>query len=111
MLDDEGKPRTEEIELWKRDPVACIRELMGDARFKEHMCYTPEQVYTDDTGTSRVYSEMGTADWWWQIQVHLLIFVLKGILTMTGQKLLPKGVTIALVIIASDKTQLSPLQW
>ncbi|KAK0414400.1 hypothetical protein EV421DRAFT_1895078 [Armillaria borealis] len=33
---------------------------------------------------------MATADWWWKIQ-----------------KLLPKGVTIAPIILASDKTQLS----
>ncbi|KAK0460240.1 uncharacterized protein EV420DRAFT_1478757 [Desarmillaria tabescens] len=90
LLNNEGMPQTEEIELWKHDPVACIRELMGDAQFKEHMRYAPERVYTDEMGTSRVYSEMATADWWWQIQ-----------------KLLPKGVTIAPVILASDKTQLS----
>ncbi|SJL14960.1 uncharacterized protein ARMOST_18437 [Armillaria ostoyae] len=90
LLDEKGNPRTEEVELWKRDPVACIRELMGDARFRKHMRYAPERVYIDEEGTSRAYSEMATADWWWKIQ-----------------KILPKGVTIAPIILASDKTQLS----
>ncbi|PBK70867.1 hypothetical protein ARMSODRAFT_884244 [Armillaria solidipes] len=90
LLNEQGEPRTEEVELWKRDPVACIQELIGDARFKDYMHYAPERVYVDGKGKSRVYSEMAMADWWWKIQ-----------------KLLPKGVTIAPVILASDKTQLS----
>ncbi|KAK0493099.1 hypothetical protein EDD18DRAFT_1310710 [Armillaria luteobubalina] len=89
-VDEKGEHRTEEVELWKRDPVACIRELIGDPRFINCIHYAPERVYTDSNGTSRAYSEMATADWWWEIQ-----------------KLLPPGVTIAPVILASDKTQLS----
>lgn len=70
MLDEQGNPRTEEVELWKHDPVACIQELIGDARFKDYMHYAPEHVYMDGEGKSRVYSEIATADWWWKIQVH-----------------------------------------
>ncbi|KAK0484111.1 hypothetical protein EDD18DRAFT_1430165 [Armillaria luteobubalina] len=89
-VDEKGEHCTEEVELWKRDPVACIRELIGDPRFINCICYALERVYTDSNGTSRAYSEMATANWWWEIQ-----------------KLLPPGVTIAPVILASDKTQLS----
>ncbi|KAK0445549.1 hypothetical protein EV421DRAFT_1902490 [Armillaria borealis] len=64
LIDEKGNPRTEEVELWKRDPVACIRELIGDGRYS-------------NTNLHR------------------------------HQKLLPKGVTIAPIILASDKTQLS----
>ncbi|KAK0223918.1 hypothetical protein IW262DRAFT_1547637 [Armillaria fumosa] len=77
LLDEKGNPRVEE-------------ELIGDAQFREHLWYAPKRVYTDDTGSSWVYSEMATADWWWNLQ-----------------KLLPKGVTVAPIILASDKTQLS----
>ncbi|KAK0216895.1 hypothetical protein IW262DRAFT_1507425 [Armillaria fumosa] len=90
LLDEKGNPHIEEVELWKRDPVECVKELIGDARFCEHLWYAPEHVYTNDTGSSQVYSEMAMADWWWNLQ-----------------KLLPKGVTIAPIILASDKTQLS----
>lgn len=87
--DEDGKLRTEEVELWKRNPVECIRELMGNSRFAQHMKYAPERVYTDESGRSRAYSEMSTADWWWATQVS------------------SKGATIAAVILATDKTQLS----
>lgn len=68
-MDENGKNHTEEVELWKRDPVACIRELIGNPRFINCMRYAPEHIYMDSNGTSRVYSEMATADWWWEIQV------------------------------------------
>ncbi|KAK0243557.1 hypothetical protein EDD85DRAFT_919323 [Armillaria nabsnona] len=93
-----GPEWTCEVELWKRDPVACIQELIGDAHFKDYMHYTPERVYMDGEGKSRVYNEMATADWWWKIQTMLKMIYL--------QKLLPKGVTIAPVILASDKMKL-----
>ncbi|KAI9569191.1 hypothetical protein HD554DRAFT_2204667 [Boletus coccyginus] len=54
---------TEELKLWMRDPVACIRELMGNLAFDGSMAYAPEK--------------------------------------------LPAGATIAPVILASDKTELS----
>ncbi|KAK0485526.1 hypothetical protein EDD18DRAFT_1083189 [Armillaria luteobubalina] len=92
--DEDGKLRTEEVELWKRNPIECICELMGNSRFVQHMKYAPERVYTDESGQSRAYSEMSTADWWWATQVSSI-------------KLLPKGATIAAVILATDKTQLS----
>ncbi|KAG7098335.1 hypothetical protein E1B28_000296 [Marasmius oreades] len=84
------KPKTEVLELWMRDPVECIRELMQDPRFTNSMRYAPEKVYTDASMSTRTYSEMWTADWWW-----------------ATQKLLPQGATIVPVILASDKTQLS----
>lgn len=60
---------TEELELWMRDPVACIRELMGNPAFDGSMAYAPEKVYTDAEGRTRRYDEMWTADWWWDMQV------------------------------------------
>ncbi len=107
LIDENGNPRTEEVELWKQDPVACIRELIGDARFVKHMRYAPEHVYIDKEGSSRAYSEMATADWWWKIQVCLFCTYFGNTSLHQYQKLLPKGVTIAPVILASDKTQLS----
>ncbi|KAJ8075193.1 hypothetical protein PM082_019521 [Marasmius tenuissimus] len=88
--DGAEKARTEVLELWMRDPVECIRELLQDPRFKDDMHYAPEKVYTNLSMKTRAVSEMWTADWWW-----------------ATQKLLPKGATIAPVILASDKTQLS----
>lgn len=58
------------VELWRRDPVKCIRELLGNPLFVKHMRYAPERQYTDTEGTERIYSNMETADWWWDVQVN-----------------------------------------
>ncbi|KAJ7576496.1 hypothetical protein C8J56DRAFT_1007498 [Mycena floridula] len=87
-LDDEGIPMTEEIEFWCRDPAECVKELLGNPAFKDHMRYAPEQQYMDEKCTNRAYSESWTGEWWWD-----------------GR--LPIGSTIAPIILSSDKTQLS----
>jgi hypothetical protein len=35
------------------------------------MTFAPQCVYTDEGRESRLYSEMNTADWWWDVQVRL----------------------------------------
>ncbi|KAH7877102.1 uncharacterized protein C8R40DRAFT_1159941 [Lentinula edodes] len=72
---------TEGVELWRREPIECIKELMEDP-----------QMFTNETMHMRAIDEMWTGDWWWAMQ-----------------KLLPEGSTIAPIILASDKTQLSTL--
>lgn len=62
---------SEDLELWRRDPAECIRELIGNPLFREVMVYAPERVYMDKEGTERCIDEMWTADWWWETQVSL----------------------------------------
>jgi hypothetical protein len=71
-LDENGKMCTEELELWMRDPVECIKELMSNPAFKDHMAYAPERVYSRKDGkeSSQIIDEMWTANWWWKLQVH-----------------------------------------
>ncbi|KAI9001505.1 hypothetical protein BD414DRAFT_406373 [Trametes punicea] len=92
LLDENGARQTEDVELWRRDPVECIQELLGNPVFKTFIRYAPEKLFGDQEGTerTRIYDEMWTADWWWDIQ---------GVL--------PSGATVAPVILSSDKTQLS----
>jgi hypothetical protein len=61
----------ERLELWRRDPVDCIKELMGNSILKGFLKYAPERHFTDKEGTNRIFSEMWTADWWWDAQVNL----------------------------------------
>jgi hypothetical protein len=61
----------EKVEVWRRDPVECVKELMGNPAFKDYMSYMPEHVYSDKEGKVRIYDEMWTADWWWNKQVSL----------------------------------------
>jgi Plavaka transposase len=62
----------EELELWRRDPVECVRELIGNPAFADSMEYAPERIYTDKAKTNRVINETWTADWWWETQVRVL---------------------------------------
>ncbi|KAK0479015.1 hypothetical protein EDD18DRAFT_1442835 [Armillaria luteobubalina] len=91
ILDKDGTPVVQTIELWKCDPLACIRELMQDPRFTKHMHYALEKMYTNEDLKNQAFDEMVTGKWWWAMQV----------------KLLPKGATVAAIILSSDKTQLS----
>ncbi|KAF7968708.1 hypothetical protein HWV62_29670 [Athelia sp. TMB] len=86
----DNKRVTERHELWRRDPVECIRELIGNPAFEGCISYVPEMVYLDSEGKSRVYDEMWTGDWWWKMQTRL-----------------PSGAVVAPVILASDKTTLT----
>ena len=63
-----GQLLTEELELWRRDPVDCVRELMGNPAFKPYMSLKPVRV--SQRGV-RYYGEMNTSEWWWHTQVRV----------------------------------------
>lgn len=60
---------TEEVELWLRNPVDCVRDLLGRVTLRDSLVYKPTRVYTGEDRQRRVYEEMWTGDWWWDIQV------------------------------------------
>ncbi|KAF8595396.1 hypothetical protein BDV93DRAFT_456883, partial [Ceratobasidium sp. AG-I] len=80
--------------VYKRNPVEIVRYLIGLERLDKHTKYALEKNWTItvDGRRIRVYSEMWTGDWWWRMQ-----------------DLLGKGATIAPIILATDRTQLSKL--
>ncbi|KAF7367105.1 hypothetical protein MSAN_00970100 [Mycena sanguinolenta] len=90
ILDENGNKRTETAELWFRDPVECVRELIGNPSFKDVMDYAPTQLFVDENGTEAFIKEMSSAGWWWKMQLRL-----------------PKGTTCVPIILSSDKTRLS----
>lgn len=67
--DETGQPMREDVELWMRNPVECIKDLIGNPLFKDHMVYAPARAYTDPAGLHRVIDDMWTADWWGNKQV------------------------------------------
>ncbi|KAI0683644.1 hypothetical protein BC835DRAFT_1409355 [Cytidiella melzeri] len=89
-VDENENMRTEVVKLWKRNPVECIKDLLANPMFADHMRYKPERLYEDEDGKRPIFNEMWTGEWWEKLQ-----------------KLLPTGATIVPVILASDKTQLS----
>ena len=70
VMDENGTCLEEYLELWFRDPVECVRELLFNPAFVEFVSYAPERVYSDSEGKERIYDEMWSADWWWEMQVH-----------------------------------------
>ncbi|KAJ7099271.1 hypothetical protein B0H15DRAFT_920171 [Mycena belliarum] len=90
LCDDDGKSRTETAELWYRDPVECVKELIGNPAFRDVMDYAPTRLFLDAEGTEELIEEMSSAGWWWKMQTRL-----------------PDGTTCAPIILSSDKTQLS----
>ncbi|KAF8593642.1 hypothetical protein BDV93DRAFT_460613 [Ceratobasidium sp. AG-I] len=91
----EGDLGTEILDLWKRNILDVIRQLISDPRFRDHIRYGPERLWTPWLPKRRVYSEMWTDNWWWQMQVRICI--------------LGWDTTIVPLIFASDATQLSVL--
>lgn len=56
--------------MWKRNPLECIQDLLRNTAFRDHTEYVPRRVYRDVERNSRMYGEMWTADWWWNMQVR-----------------------------------------
>ncbi|KAI1785254.1 hypothetical protein LXA43DRAFT_976331 [Ganoderma leucocontextum] len=73
-----------------RNVLDGICSLWGDPALSKHLVYKPRHVFTDATRQKRIYSEMSTGNWWHAIQSRL-----------------PAGATLAPIIIATDKTQLT----
>ncbi|KAJ3966048.1 hypothetical protein EV361DRAFT_872717 [Lentinula raphanica] len=76
--------------LRHRDILECVQSLWGDPALADHLVYKPKKIFQDKEKKKRVYSEMWEGKWW-----------------QFTQKLLPEGATIAPLIIATDKTQLT----
>ncbi|KAF7371466.1 hypothetical protein MVEN_00001000 [Mycena venus] len=73
-----------------RDPLDAIRALLGNPAYAKDIVYIPKKVFSDSDRKNRVYNEMWTDKWWTGVQTKL-----------------PVGATLAPVIIATNKTQLT----
>lgn len=54
---------------WMRDPVAVLQEILDNQTIKDKVVWAPRKMY-DQTG-NRVYTDLHSTDWWWQMQVSL----------------------------------------
>jgi hypothetical protein len=67
--------------------------------------YAPEHRFADKGKAERVYDELMSGDWSWEMQVCWFYFFFGNALNIL-QALLPEGATLVPVILSSDKTQL-----
>jgi hypothetical protein len=53
--------------FYYRNIIDCVRYLIRQVAYRSDMVYAPIREY--DSSGERLYSEMHTADWWWDTQV------------------------------------------
>ncbi|CAE6475454.1 unnamed protein product [Rhizoctonia solani] len=81
---------TEDIEIWVRDIIEVVRELIGNTSYGQKLVFVPQRVDVNGDPSNRKIDEMWTANWWMRIQNKL-----------------PRGATIVPIILSSDATQLT----
>ncbi|KIM65438.1 hypothetical protein SCLCIDRAFT_22635 [Scleroderma citrinum Foug A] len=90
VVGENGTKKRETLKLWRRDPVECVEELIGNPALREMVAYVPEHADADAKGENRIYDEMWMGEWWWETQGKL-----------------PDGAVVVPVILSSNKTSLS----
>jgi len=53
-----------------RDVLGCVRYLLRQIAYRDDLVYTPRPEY--DPSGQRIYAEMNTPVWWWDLQVEHL---------------------------------------
>jgi len=61
---DDGRHATT---FYYRNIIDCVRYLIRQVAYSSDMVYAPIREY--ESSGERLYSEMHTADWWWDMQV------------------------------------------
>ena len=56
------------LPFFYRDVLGCVRYLLRQSAYRDDSVEAPRLEY-DPTG-HRIYGEMHTADWWWDVQVE-----------------------------------------
>jgi hypothetical protein len=51
-----------------RDPIVCIQYLLSQTAYSDQMVFAPVKEF--NAAGERMYSELHTAEWWWNIQVR-----------------------------------------
>lgn len=54
VVGEDGTLKHEQLELWRRDPIECVQDLMGNPAFRDAMSYVPQRAYTDANGENRI---------------------------------------------------------
>lgn len=60
----------ETFEFFYRDILACVAEIYGRHEFTPYLKFKAERHYADADMTIRVYGDIHTGKWWWEVQVR-----------------------------------------
>ena len=87
------------------------KKLIRNPVFEGKVIFEPAQFFTNEACNNCLIDEAWTADWWWKAHVSNHSRFNGGFKKNTPYpKKIPKGGVVALVILASDKTQLTQFQ-
>lgn len=59
----------ETFEIFHRNVLDCIAEIYGRHDLTPYLKFKPERHYVDADMTLRIYTDMHTGKWWWEVQV------------------------------------------
>lgn len=88
LLDSKGTRMVESLDIWGRDPVEIVADLIGNPAFAEGMSFEPNMEVVGDENLStppeedpdyfanideltanRVFTDFKNTKWWWRVQV------------------------------------------
>ena len=61
----------ETFEFFHHNIITCITKIYVRHDLTPHLKFKPERHYTDTDMTVRVYGDIHTGKWWWEIQVRV----------------------------------------
>ena len=61
----------ETYEFFSRNIIDCIKEIYGRHDLVPYLKVKPERHYADADQTIRIYGDIHTGRWWWEIQVRV----------------------------------------
>ncbi|KAG1891598.1 uncharacterized protein F5891DRAFT_1131557 [Suillus fuscotomentosus] len=61
----------EAFDVFYRDIIECIKALYSDPDFADFLVFAPEHHYADEDQTVRLFHDIHTSQWWWDMQVTM----------------------------------------
>jgi hypothetical protein len=58
------------VKYWSQDIINSQGWSMRQRAYAEHFILAPQYCFNSDTPPKHFYTEMQTADWWWETQVR-----------------------------------------
>jgi len=55
------------LPFFYRNVLLCVSYLLRQIPYRDDLVYAPRREY--DQSGQRIYAEIATADWWWDVQV------------------------------------------
>lgn len=62
-----NNPTGPRVKYWKLNPLTVLQEIFENTALKDKCVWEPRRVFNSEG--NRVYTDMHTADFWWDLQV------------------------------------------